>query len=230
MLFGRFGKRKEHIMYHWVEDKVFLNRAYSDCADIVNQLVQELKKYEIEAKMKVVGSKNRNMITQNAKEPIDFDFNLLVDNPDNYQSAKDLKEDIREAFNEVLSNNGWGDCEDSTSALTTKQMVYKKGNKTPFYIDVCIVKKDKFGLHRLIHQKTGNINFDRWYWNQVLNSQDIKKKEEVLKPDHWIEVREAYLQKKNMYLSRPFDNDHPSFVCYIEAVNEVYYKVQRGCF
>ena len=86
-------------MYHWVEDKDFLNRAYSDCADIVNQLVQELKKYEIESKMKVVGSKSRHMSTQNANEPIDFDFNLLIENPDDYQSARDLKEDIRDAFN-----------------------------------------------------------------------------------------------------------------------------------
>ena len=41
-------------MYHWVEDKDFLARAYRDCADIVNQLVQELKNYEIEAKMNKV--------------------------------------------------------------------------------------------------------------------------------------------------------------------------------
>ena len=217
-------------MYHWVEDKDFLNRAYSDCADIVNQLVQELKKYDIEARMKVVGSKSRNMITQNEDEPIDFDFNLLIDNPDDYQTARDLKEDIREAFNEVLSSNGWEDCEDSTSSLTTKKMHFKKGNKTPFSIDVCIVKKDRYGLHRLIHRKTGNVNFDQWYWNLVPNSRDLREKEEALKPDYWMEVRETYLHKKNMYLSRPYDNDHPSFICYIEAVNEVYDKVQRGYY
>ena len=170
------------------------------------------------------------MITQNEDEPIDFDFNLLIDNPDDYQTARDLKEDIREAFNEVLSGNGWEDCEDSTSSLTTKKMHFKKGNKTPFSIDVCIVKKDRYGLHRLIHRKTGNVYFDQWYWNLVPNSRDIREKEEALKPDYWMEVRETYLHKKNMYLSRPYDNDHPSFICYIEAVNEVYDKVQRGYY
>ena len=35
-------------MYHWVEDKEFLKRSYSLCADIVNQLVQNLKKYGID--------------------------------------------------------------------------------------------------------------------------------------------------------------------------------------
>ena len=215
-------------MYHFVEDKDFLARAYHDCADIVNQLVQELKNYEIEARMNVVGSKKRNMITQNANEPIDFDFNLLILNADDYTRASDLKEDVREAYNTVLNRNGWADCLHSTSSLTTKQMVYKKGNKTPFSIDVCIVKKDGYGLHRLIHRKTGFVNSDQWYWNQVPNSHDLREKEAYLKPDYWLEVRDAYLDKKNMYLRRPYDNDHPSFICYVEAVNEVYNKVRGG--
>ena len=222
------GKRKEYTMYHFVEDKDFLIRAYHDCSDIVNQLVQELKNYEIEARMNVVGSKKRNMITQNANEPIDFDFNLLILNADDYNHASDLKEDVREAFNTVLERNGWDDCDDSTSALTTKKMVFKKGNKTPFYIDVCIVKKDRYGLHRLIHRKTGIVNMDQWYWNQVPNSHDLRDKELFLKPNYWIEVRETYLYKKNMYLRRPDDNSHPSFICYVEAVNEVYNKVICG--
>ena len=215
-------------MYHWIEDREFLARAYHDCADIVNQLVQELKNYEIEARMNVVGSKKRNMVTQNANEPIDFDFNLLILNAEDYSKASDLKEDVREAFNYVLEANGWPDCDDSTSALTTKQMSFRKGNKIPFSIDVCIVKKDRYGLHRLIHQKTGFVNMDQWYWNLVPNSSNLHEKEDFLKPDYWGMVRETYLEKKNMYLRRPYDHEHPSFICYIEAVNEVYYKVRNG--
>ena len=215
-------------MYHWVEDKDFLKRAYQECADLVNQLVQELKNYGIDARMNVVGSKKRNMITQNGNLPIDFDFNLLIKNPNDYPNGKNLKEDIREAFNEVLSANGWDDCDDSTSALTTKQRVFKKGNKTPFSIDVCIVKEDRYGLHRLIHHKTGFVAFDQWYWNLVPNSHELWEKEDALKPDYWMEVRETYLEKKNLYLSRQQMDEHPSFNCYIEAVNEFYEKVRRG--
>lgn len=43
-----------------------------------------------------------------------------------------------------------------------------------------------------------------------------------------MEVRETYLNKKNMCLRRPDDNSHQSFICSIEAVNEVYNKVQCG--
>ena len=214
-------------MYHWVEDKDFLKRAYSECSDLVNQLVQNLKKHDIKARMNVVGSKKRNMVTQNAKEPIDFDFNLLVENAGMIRGERELKETIREAFNEVLSDNDWDDCEDSTATLTTKRMAYKKGNRTPFSIDVCIVKEDRNGLHRLIHQKTGYVGFDRWFWNLVPSSQALWEKEKALKPDYWTEVREVYLNKKNMYLMRR-DHDHPSFICYIEAVNEVYNRIRYG--
>lgn len=214
-------------MYHWVEDKDFLKRSYSLCADIVNQLVQNLKHYDVDASMNVVGSKKRNMITQNENENIDFDFNLLIRNANRFLDGRELKEKVRKAFNEVLCDNDMDDCQDSTSALTTGAIYFKQGNRTPFYIDVCIVKKDSYGLHRLIHQKTGFVSMDQWLWNLVRDSGDLHKREDALKPNYWSEVRDTYLDKKNMYLSRPYDHDHPSFICYIEAVNEVYDKVKH---
>ena len=210
-------------MYHWVEDKDFLKRSYSLCADLVNQLVMNLKGYDIDSSANIVGSKNRNMITQNENGKIDFDFNLLVESAENYDAGW-LKETIQKAFNEVLSRNELDDCDDSTSALTTKTIQFRKGNQTEFSIDVCIVKRDRHGLHRLIHEKTGFAQYDRYYWNLVSNSNRLQEMEEALKPDYWQEVRDTYLDKKNMYLQRPWDHSHPSFVCYIEAVNEVYNK------
>lgn len=213
-------------MYHWVKDKVFLKRSYCFCADLVNQLVQHLKSYDVVSQMKIVGSNSRNMVTQNEDGKIDFDFNLIIEDAESY-NEHDLKELIRNAFNEVLKKNGLCDCEDSTSALTTKPIHFTKGNKTEFSIDVCLVKKDAYGLHRLIHQKSGIVQFDLYYWNIVPNASNLREKESFLKPDYWAEVRDTYLNKKNMYLQRPWDHDHPSFICYIEAVNEVYYRVKQ---
>lgn len=211
-------------MYHYVTDKEYLKKTYSICADLVNQLVQELKRYEIHSHMSTVGSKKRGLVTQNEQEPIDYDFNLFIDNADSFRE-NELKKMVMISFNEVLKRNGWGDCQDSTSALTTEQRILKQGNKTPFSIDVAIVKEDRSGtLHRLIHRKTGIVSFDQWYWNMCPCSHELWKKEDYLKPDYWQMVRDAYLHKKNMYLTRN-DHNHPSFVCYIEAVNEVYAKV-----
>lgn len=215
-------------MYHYVKDKVFLKESYCICADIVNQLVQNLKHYGIYSRMSVVGSKKRGLVTQNEREAIDYDFNLWIDHADDIDVMRDmqkLKNIVMEAFNEVLEYNGWKNCDDSTSAITTKQVRLKEGKQTPFSIDICITRDDNGGnWYRLIHKKTGNVWFDRYYWVQGPSTRGIEEKERALKPDYWEEVRETYLDKKNMYLSRQDMDNHPSYICYIEAVNEVYYR------
>ncbi|MCI8293780.1 MAG: hypothetical protein HFH53_09660 [Hespellia sp.] len=218
-------------MYDYVKDKVFLKESYSICADIVNQLVQNLKSYGIQSRMSVVGSKKRGLVTQNEKEPIDYDFNLWIESAENINivnNPRELKQAIIAAFNEVLEWNDWKTCDDSTSAITTKQRILKKGNKTPFSIDVCIVRKDGWeNWYRLVHKKVGNLYCDQYYWQQGPTTRDLNKKEECLKANYWIRVRDVYLKKKNLYLSRQDMDNHPSYNCYIEAVNEVYTQVRR---
>lgn len=217
-------------MYQYVTDKEFLKESYSLCADLVNQLVQDLKKEGIQTVMSTVGSKKRGLVTQNEKGEIDYDFNLWILIADDYTDGKRLKNIIMRVFDTVLQENGHFNIHshDSTSAISTDYFRFKKGNKTPFKIDICIVKEDRYGnWNRLIHQKTGNVMIDQWVWNHGPNGADIEKKEEFLKSEakYWKEVREVYLNKKNMYLSRN-DHDHPSFKVYIETINEVYGKYQ----
>ena len=223
-----WGKKGRDIVYHYVKDKEYIKRTYRTCADIVNQLVQHLKKYGIDSEMSLVGSGGRNMITQNEKEAIDFDFNLEIVKTEKFSiyDAKQLKETIRKAFNEVLKKNGWRDCRDSTSALTTERRVWNEGNKTPFSIDVCIIWVDSYTrVNRLIHQKTGITSMDRYYWNVARNSQSIWEREYYIKDNNcWLEARKVYLEKKNQYLTRN-DNEKSSLICFIEAVNEVYYRI-----
>lgn len=47
---------------------------------------------------------------------------------------------------------------------------------------------------------------------------------QIKKEGLWLDVRNQYVCLKEMYLSRWWDKDHPSFVVYIEAVNNVYSK------
>lgn len=218
-------------MYHYVTDKVFLKESYSICADIVNQLVQNLKGYGIASSMSVVGSKRRGLVTQNENEAIDYDFNLWINEAQDINIVNEpriIKNTVIEAFNDVLEWNGWHSCEDSTSAITTKQRVLKKGNKTPFSIDICVARVDRWeDWYRLIHRKTGIVSYDQYYWVKGPQTRDLKSKEDFLKPDYWLKVREIYLDKKNMYLSRQDMENHPSYNCYIEAVNEVYNRVRQ---
>ena len=214
-------------MYHFVENKEFLKKLKNTCSGIINELVQMInneKKLEVEAHL--VGSGAKNLITQNEEEPVDLDYNLciLTCNEFNINDGKSIKEYIRKCFNKVLKRNRWGYCHDSKSALTTEHRVFNTGNQTSFSIDLCIVTEDGDKWWRLIHKKTGNVQTDEWIWNEGKNSKGLRNKVDWLKDNNlWNKVRDIYLDKKNMYLRRN-DYNHPSFICYIEAVNEVYDK------
>lgn len=215
-------------MFHYVEDKEYLSCIRRICGEIMQDLCHILKKdYDIGAFFCLVGSGGRNLITQNANEPVDLDYNLTIVRCDGCRDCKYLKESCQKAFNKALRKHGWGDCQDSTSVLTTKERVLKRGNKTPFKMDVCIVTEDTEGNLRLIHEKTGWICNDSYYWNQAPNSKVIRDKADFIKKSgQWSAVREEYLRIKNQYLKRN-DHNHPSFICYIEAVNNVYNSIRQ---
>lgn len=214
-------------MYHYIEDKNYLKRVKSVCCDIINQLVQSInreKKLYVEAYL--IGSGAKNLITQNASEPIDLDFNLKILKYYQYRpnDCRNIKEYIRKKFNKILNHNHWSDCQDSTSALTTEQRVFNNGNLTPFSIDLGIIGFHDGNYYRLIHQKTGCTSSDFYFWNIVRDSSALPKKVETIKKEgYWNELRERYLEKKNFYLQRQ-DHNHPSFIVYIEAVNEIWYS------
>lgn len=221
------GNDRRNDMYHYIDDKEFLKKLRSCCSDIINQLVQQINnegKICVEAHL--VGSGARNMIAQNADEPVDLDYNLCIleTRAINMRNEKALKNYIKSCFNDVLQRNRWGDCQDSTSALTTERRQFTKGNPTEFSIDLAITCQYNGCWYRLIHDKTGFWDSDRWFWNEVPNSSNIFDRSAILKSHHlWTDVRSLYLGKKNMYLRRQ-DHNHPSFVIYIETINEVYYQ------
>lgn len=218
-------------MYHYIEDKDFLKRMKSLCSDIINRLVQSINNDSVmTVEAHLVGSGARNLITQNAKEPIDLDYNLCVLEVFgiSFNDSRAIKEHIRKHFNSILQSFDLDDCQDSTSAFSTNLIVFKKGNKTNFKIDLGIVRERNHGWERLIHRKTWFVCYDQWYWNESPNSRDLADKVDAIKDENlWLEVRNLYLDKKNMYLSRGDKENHPSFNVYIETINEIYYKYFR---
>ena len=213
-------------MYHFIEDKEFLKRMRGLCSGIINQLVQSINSGTfMTVGADLVGSGAKNLVTQNANEPIDLDYNIIIGTKYvGLYTERDIKEYIRKQFNKILSKNGWGDCHDSKSALSTERRTFRKGNKTEFSIDLAIIFEDKNGSYRLIHEKSGVVSLDRYFWNKTPESKGLAKKVTVLKTNNlWLQVRDTYLAKKNFYLCQN-DHDHPSFIVYIETVNQVYNK------
>lgn len=225
-------------MYHYLDDKEFVHDMRSLAGEIMQSLCHRLKvEYDIGAIPKLVGSGGRNLILQNADEPVDLDYNLEILKCHDINNGRELKEDIRKAFNEVLNEYRFGDCQDSTSCLTSPRIYFTRGNKTEFSIDVCITRRDEAGRYRrLIHEKTGLTIYDQYHWNPVQDSERISEKADYIK-EHgkWEQLREEYLEIKNRYLScsghaaQPGDTyvNPPSFVCYIEAVNNVCNQIKQ---
>lgn len=218
---------KESAMFHYIDDKAFLKKAQNFCVEILNYLTQELLDYGISSQFLLVGSGGRNMVTQNADSPIDFDYNLHIQKCENINDCRAIKETVRKVFNKVLRDNKLPDCEDSTSSLTTKSIYFTDNPKILFSMDICIIFADNNGSwHRLIHKKTGCVSADTYYWNKAPNSRQIKEKADSIKENgYWQTVREEYLKIKNLYLRK--NTEHPSFICYIEAVNNIYNKLRQ---
>ena len=214
-------------MCHYIEDKDFLRKMKAFCADIVNRLVQRINNDgEMTAKAYLIGSGKKNLITQNGNESVDLDYNRQIDGCFCMQ-GNEIKKYVMEQFNYVLEDCDLPEpyCKDSKSVITLKKKAYIKGKKTEFGIDIAIVRQNGDCIERLIHRKTGYVCCDEWYWNQVPNSRSINEKVKKIKDDGlWNEVRDVYLKKKNMYLSRQKTREHPSFNVYIETVNEIYNK------
>ena len=180
-------------------------RYRSDCASVLTKTCEILKSKNIIAQFSLVGSGAKNLITRNGNGPYDLDYNLVVIKADEryWKDLRLLKDTVRNALNKAERKDSFSDAMDSRSCLTT-----------------------------LLHfNDSPNVEFsfgyDQYTWNEVPKSHDVKEKADAIKAEGlWQEVRDRYVGLKNMYLSRQ-DNTHPSFIVYVEAVNEIYYKYFR---
>ena len=216
-------------MYYYVEDKQFLRRAQRDSSSMLTELVEELRRNGMNSQFFLVGSGGRNMVTQNENGPFDFDYNLNILSCPNWNDARGIKEAVRKCFNKVMKNSGLSDIEDSTSSLSTGTICFRDTPNKKFSIDLCIVtQNNNVEWERLIHEKTGYTYCDRYYWNIAPNSNKYKAKTKAIKevPGLWDVVRGQYLKIKNHYLTHN-DYNHPSFIWYIEAVNNVYNHLRQ---
>ena len=214
----RHGRGRKSFMYEYVTKREVAGyRAY--CSDILNRLKMKLEKgRDIRAYVTLIGSGAQNMVTRDGKGPFDLDYNLVLTFiPQEYEKAlKRLKNRIREILNGLVDKR-FKPGKDSTSSIT--YLVHAKDGKTVvFSFDVALIR-EKGGQSKLVHDKKKDI----FIWNQIRDSGDLDKKVAVIKNcGRWKDVRDTYLKLKKMYLKKG-DQDHPSFVVYIQAVNQVYH-------
>ena len=162
-----------------------------------------------------IGSTKRNMITEDARSNIGFDFdvNLTVNNDKNY-TPKEIRTILRTALTNVSRKYGYNRCEDSTRVITIVN-ISTKNSSILHSCDFAIVKGNKY------------IRFDKkenaYVWaSQPKDFVNLDKKATKLREDSakWNIVTNRYLEKKNE------NNDHNkhSRSLYAETINEVYDK------
>ena len=214
-------------MYKIVDEAV-CRKYRSDCSAVLRKVCSMLKEKGISAQFTLLGSGARNMVTRNGDGPFDLDYNLeIVKAPEEYwNDLRHLKDTVRVLLDRASGLKCFSESQDSTSCLTAL-LHFKDAPVFEFSFDVAIVSRNSKGtLRRLIHNKNVlGYGTDQYVWNEVPNSHDVAQKAKRLKAEGlWLNVRERYVERKNMYLSHSRDKDHPSFVVYIEAVNETYHK------
>lgn len=214
-------------MYRLV-DEAECRRYRSYCSTTLKKVCSMLRAKGIIVQFTLIGSGARNMVTRNGNGPFDLDYNLeIVKMPDEYQNnLHKLKNTVRILLDKAMDLECFSKSQDSTSCLTAI-LHFKDAPTVEFSFDVAIVTRNSMGtLCRLVHNKQIPLyRHDQYVWNEVPCSRDVSQKVKQIKSEGlWLDVRNRYVELKNRYLSQPWDKDHPSFIVYIEAVNQVYNK------
>lgn len=93
----------------------------AELLEIIHE-VQDIVRDDFTFQYTFIGSSSRNMITEDIKSNIgyDFDVNLEVNDDEENFSAEQIKLKLKQAFDSVAWRYGYDHCEDSTRVLTLK--------------------------------------------------------------------------------------------------------------
>lgn len=186
------------------------------CMKILHAVQEEVREY-FTFDIRLIGSGDKRLVTQNSDKSFDLDYNIilqkdkkcLLDNP------KQIKEIFVERFNQILKSrvSNYAHVSDSTSVITAKIVI---NNRLRFSFDVAIIVEGDDGyFYRLTHDKQTN----RYIWNQVKQSANYFEKFKAVKDNgNWLKFKKRYLELKNMHLSR--QDGVKSFSIFLETLNE----------
>ena len=192
---------------------------------LIHLLVKNLRLNGINSRYYIIGSAGkRNLITRlvsdRQKNPIDVDINLEIDLSSlskKYKNLEYLKEFIRIELNKIIKEQkeNFSDGQNSSSVLT--YIIRNDKGIVVFSFDIAIVSRNKNDeIQRLKLNKKNNL----YTWNVVFGSSDLEEKSRLIKNSvDWNKLRTTYLNFKNKYIG---DENHPSYVCYKMAVEEIY--------
>ncbi len=172
-----------------------------------------------------VGSSKRKMITrdQNSNIGFDFDVNIEVNDPDEDYSAEEIRNILRKGLDKV--NNlygrsvfgyfGYDYTEDSTRVLTIK--VKDSANSCILHsCDFCIIYECGDGRQQYIRYNKEQRSYSWEYQPKGYYDLPIKI-EWIKKHGLWQQVRDTYIDKKNMNT----DDNKKSRSIFAETIHQI---------
>lgn len=212
-------------MYHY--DYVTKKEAApykKDLIDLIHEVQIEVSDgYGFTFQPTFIGSSSRNMITYDPGTNVGFDFDvdLEVNAAEDEYSAKEIRNALRRALEKCRRQYGYNRCEDSTRVITLKVIDCRR-SKIQHSCDFAIVRNCKHGKE-YIHYNKACWNDYTWE-DQGQPYKGIEMRVDWLKRHGcWMQVREAYLDKKNSNM----DMNKRSRALYAETINECYDREKK---
>lgn len=188
------------------------------CREILYDVQKEVAEY-FTFDIRLIGSGDKRLVTQNSDESFDLDYNIILqkDKKGLLDNPRQIKNIFISSFDKVLRKyvNGYAHTSDSTSVVTVKIIQ----NKTiKFSFDVAIIVEGNDGyFYRLTNDKISG----RYIWNRVKNSANyFEKYQKIKEKGLFPKFKQRYLDLKNMHLSK--QDGVKSFSIFLETLNEVY--------
>ena len=184
--------------------------------EVLHAVQKEVREY-FTFDIRLVGSGDKRLVTQNGDEAFDLDYNIILqkDKKGLLNDPKRIKEIFVTSFNTVLKTrvSNYTHTSDSTSVITAKIV---NDNRLEFSFDVAIIVEGDNGcFYRLTHDK----QTERYIWNQVKHSENYFKRFNAVKENgYWLQFKKRYLELKNMHLNE--QDNIKSFSIFLETLNE----------
>ncbi len=184
------------------------------------KLVQDEVRKHFTFRFDFIGSVSRNMVTREVNGNIgyDFDVNIRVNDEDEKFSAEEIKNILIRGFNRYNHLFSYDYCEDSKRVITIK-VRDRKNSRILHSCDFAIVYDCDNVRQQYIHY---NKEQQSYYWEyQPKGFYMLPDKIKWIKDnDLWQDVKDLYLEKKNM--NNDFNKKSRSI--FAETIAEVFHN------
>ena len=197
------------------------------CMDILHAVQEEVRDY-FTFDIRLIGSGDKRLVTQNSDESFDLDYNIILqrDKKGLLNNPKQIKDIFVSRFNKILKEcvSDYTHTCDSTSVITVKLI---RNNKLHFSFDVAIVVEGDDGLfYRLINDKSTG--------NPVIGTYDLKvTKHEMVCPAYNYESFVKSFKRnfeKHINSLQKYTGDKTNGIFLIELVGANITVMQNGRF